>query len=57
MEDLKATIKDINIESRRRFKEMFDQVNENFQSVFSTLFEGGKLNFYYRIRGSSECRR
>jgi len=42
MEDLKATIKDINIESRRRFKEMFDQVNENFQSVFSTLFEGGE---------------
>ena len=42
MEDLKATIKDINIESRRRFKEMFDQVNENFQSVFGTLFEGGE---------------
>ena len=42
MEDLKATIKDINIESRRRFKEMFDQVNENFKSVFTTLFEGGE---------------
>lgn len=42
MEDLKETIKDINIESRRRFKEMFDQVNENFQSVFRTLFEGGE---------------
>ena len=42
MEDLKATIKDINIESRRRFKEMFDKVNENFQSVFGTLFEGGE---------------
>ncbi len=41
MDDLKATIKDINIESRRRFKEMFDQVNDNFQNVFGSLFEGG----------------
>ena len=42
VDDLKETIKDINIESRRRFREMFDQVNENFMNVFSSLFEGGE---------------
>ena len=42
VDDLKETIKDINIESRRRFREMFEQVNENFMNVFSTLFEGGE---------------
>jgi chromosome segregation protein len=42
VDDLKETIKDINIESRRRFREMFDRVNENFMNVFSSLFEGGE---------------
>ena len=42
MDDLKETIKDINLESRRRFREMFDKVNENFMNVFSSLFEGGE---------------
>ena len=40
-DDLKKTIRDINNESRRRFKEMFDLVNEKFKKVFQTLFEGG----------------
>ncbi len=42
VDDLKETIKDINNESRRRFREMFDRVNENFMNVFSSLFEGGE---------------
>ena len=42
LNNLKETIKDINIESRRRFSEMFDLVNENFKNVFSSLFEGGE---------------
>ena len=42
VDDLKETIQDINIESRRRFREMFDRVNENFINVFSSLFEGGE---------------
>ena len=42
LDDLKETIKDINIESRRRFKEMYERINENFKKVFSTLFEGGE---------------
>jgi len=40
-DDLKKTIRDINNESRRRFREMFDQVNVKFREVFQTLFEGG----------------
>ena len=42
IDDLKETIKDINIESRRRFKEMFEIINDNFKNVFSKLFEGGE---------------
>jgi len=42
LDDLKETIKDINIESRRRFREMYELINENFKKVFSTLFEGGE---------------
>ncbi len=41
IDDLKKTIRDINAESRRRFRTMFDQVNEKFKFVFTTLFEGG----------------
>ena len=40
--DLKETIKDINSESRRRFKEMYELINENFKNVFTKLFEGGE---------------
>ena len=42
LDDLKETIKDINIESRRRFREMYELINDNFKKVFSTLFEGGE---------------
>jgi len=42
LNDLKETIKDINVESRRRFREMYDLINENFKKVFSSLFEGGE---------------
>tara|TARA_B100000700_G_scaffold318594_1_gene412055 strand:- start:309 stop:3887 length:3579 start_codon:yes stop_codon:yes gene_type:complete len=42
IDDLKETIKDINNESRRRFKEMFDLINDNFKNVFTKLFEGGE---------------
>ena len=42
LDDLKETIKDINIESRRRFSEMYELINVNFKKVFSTLFEGGE---------------
>ena len=41
-DDLKRTIRDINVESRRRFREMFDQVNEHFGEVFTKLFGGGE---------------
>ena len=42
VDDLKRTIRDINVESRRRFREMFDQVNEHFGEVFTKLFGGGE---------------
>ena len=42
VDDLKQTIRDINNESRKRFREMFDQVNLRFNKVFTTLFEGGE---------------
>ena len=42
VDDLKRTIRDINVESRRRFREMFDQVNEHFGEVFTKLFDGGE---------------
>ncbi|MGK5095289.1 chromosome segregation protein SMC [Deltaproteobacteria bacterium TL4] len=42
IKDLEVTIREINAESRRRFKEMFELVNKNFQSVFTTLFGGGE---------------
>lgn len=42
IDDLQATIREINVESRRRFREMFEQVNERFKNVFTTLFGGGE---------------
>ena len=41
-EDLERTIREINIESRRRFKEMFEKVNNQFGILFSQLFGGGE---------------
>ena len=40
-EDLERTIREINIESRRRFRDMFERVNQQFQTLFSQLFGGG----------------
>lgn len=44
MDDLKTTIREINAESRRRFKEAFQQLNERFQKTFVTLFGGGEAS-------------
>ena len=41
-EDLERTIREINIESRRRFREMFEKVNNQFGTLFSQLFGGGE---------------
>ena len=40
--DLEASIRRMNAESRRRFKETFDQVNEKFQALFPRVFGGGE---------------
>ncbi|HEX4474188.1 MAG TPA: chromosome segregation protein SMC [Polyangiaceae bacterium] len=40
--DLERAIKHMNKESRRRFKETFDSVNELFKRTFHELFRGGK---------------
>ena len=42
VEDLKSTIHDINRESRKRFREMFEQINIKFGELFSSLFGGGE---------------
>ena len=42
LDDLQKMIRDINTESRRRFKKSFTQINMRFQELFTTLFEGGK---------------
>ncbi|MEE8396172.1 MAG: chromosome segregation protein SMC, partial [bacterium] len=39
--DLQESIRRMNTESRRRFKETFDEVNEKFQKVFPLIFQGG----------------
>jgi chromosome segregation protein len=42
VEDLEASIRRMNAESRRRFRETFDQVNEKFQALFPKVFGGGE---------------
>jgi len=42
IEDLEASIRRMNAESRRRFRETFDQVNEKFQMLFPQVFGGGE---------------
>ncbi|MEZ4405767.1 MAG: AAA family ATPase [Polyangiales bacterium] len=42
VEQLEAAIAAMNKESRRRFRETFDAVNEHFQRLFPRLFRGGK---------------
>lgn len=39
---LEEAIEEMNRESKRRFKETFDAVNENFQKLFPRLFRGGR---------------
>jgi chromosome segregation protein len=40
--DLEASIRRMNAESRRRFRETFDLVNEKFQALFPQVFGGGE---------------
>ncbi len=40
--DLKQSIREINTESRRRFQETFEQINQHFREIFEILFEGGE---------------
>ena len=39
--DTEKTIRDIDVESRKRFTEAFDAININFREMFQTLFGGG----------------
>ncbi|MGB8600618.1 MAG: AAA family ATPase [Rhizomicrobium sp.] len=47
IEKLRRGIQSLNREGRERLSEAFDKVNENFQSLFAKLFQGGeaKLTF------------
>ena len=49
MEILENAIKKIDRETKAKFKDTFDQVNENFQQLFPKLFGGG--NAYLEIAG------
>ena len=40
--DTEKAIQELDTESRRRFKEAFDVVNEHFKEMFKTLFGGGQ---------------
>jgi chromosome segregation protein len=40
--DTEKAIQELDVESRRRFKEAFDAINENFRGMFRTLFGGGQ---------------
>ena len=40
--DTEKAIQDLDTESRRRFKEAFDAINEHFRHMFQTLFGGGQ---------------
>jgi chromosome segregation protein len=40
--DTEKAIQELDTESRRRFKETFEIVNENFRGMFKTLFGGGE---------------
>ncbi|MBK7582126.1 MAG: chromosome segregation protein SMC [Myxococcales bacterium] len=42
LEDLERAIKHMNRESRRRFKETFDAVNDLFKKTFTRMFRGGR---------------
>ncbi|MFM2126397.1 MAG: hypothetical protein RL328_2848, partial [Acidobacteriota bacterium] len=40
--DTEKAIQELDVESRRRFKEAFDAINEHFKGMFKTLFGGGQ---------------
>ncbi|HLX44342.1 MAG TPA: hypothetical protein VKR43_12945, partial [Bryobacteraceae bacterium] len=40
--DTEKAIQELDTESRRRFKEAFDAINEHFRQMFQTLFGGGQ---------------
>jgi chromosome segregation protein len=40
--DTEKAIQELDAESRRRFKEAFDAINEHFRHIFRTLFGGGQ---------------
>ena len=40
--DTEKAIQELDVESRRRFKEAFDAINEHFREMFQTLFGGGQ---------------
>ncbi|MBD3345651.1 MAG: chromosome segregation protein SMC [Chitinivibrionales bacterium] len=42
VDDLERAIKKLNKEARTKFSETFQQVQENFTKMFTTLFEGGQ---------------
>jgi chromosome segregation protein len=42
LNSLQATITKINVESRKRFAETFEAVNECFKEIFARIFPGGK---------------
>jgi chromosome segregation protein len=44
VQDLEASIRKMNQESRRRFRETFDQVNKKFQELFPRVFGGGEAS-------------
>jgi len=45
-DDLHATIRRINGEASRSFRETFEEVRENFQRTFRSLFEGGDCDLW-----------
>ncbi len=42
IKDTESAIQELDTESRRRFKEAFDAINEHFRSMFRVLFGGGQ---------------
>jgi chromosome segregation protein len=45
-DDLRKAIREINRTARQLFLDTFNQVRENFQSTFQTLFEGGECDVW-----------
>jgi chromosome segregation protein len=45
-DDLHASIRRINAEASRSFRTTFEQVRENFQRTFASLFEGGQCDLW-----------